>query len=147
MRALLAGIVLLGFAAAPASGCGVVAIKTSKLVPALPGSAADLAGTLAKGGFHFQAVIGITAVGTEIAKKLETEQMAPDVAAKMQDMMARMTALLADQKVDEARAVEEDALHLLGYYKTYFRCGFGVAVWMKRAAPVTAPRPRSASST
>jgi hypothetical protein len=107
MRAFLAGIMLLGLTAASASACG---FGTKAARPAVP------------------------AVGTEIARKLKSEQIAPDIAAKVKALTTTMASLLADHKIDEARAVEEHAMQLLGYHKAYLRCGPGVAVWMKAPA-------------
>jgi hypothetical protein len=120
MRALLAGIVLFGFMAASASACGV---PKGAAAPPPP------------------------AVGTELAAKLKAEKPTSDAVAKATDILVKVNALVADQKVDQARALEEEGLQMLGYRKTYLRCGNGDPVWMKWNSPgrVTTPRPRTAS--
>jgi hypothetical protein len=105
MRALVVGLVLSGLLAAPALACG----------------------SAVKGSAHIPPV----AVAVELDELLPKAQLSEADLAKIKDLRAQITTLAAARKIVQARAVEEDAMRMLGYRKGLMRCGPGTYVWMK----------------
>ena len=106
MRAILLGLVLSGLIAAPALACG-------------PGT---------KGGAP------IPPIASVLDEELPKAQLTEDDLAKARALRAQIATLVAAKKVDQARAVEEKAMALLGYRKMLLRGGPGTFLWMKTGA-------------
>ena len=64
-------------------------------------------------------------------KLLPNAKLADAEMETLRGLRAEITKLAADQKLREARVVEEQAMKLLGYRKVIFRCGGEIPVWIK----------------
>jgi hypothetical protein len=105
MRRMLVVFMLSALFTAPALACGFKPSNTH--APAMPPLAATL-------------------------DKLLSNATLADAEMKTLKMLRTQIANLADDhKMQEARAVEEQAMKLLGYHKVIFRCGGGIPTWIK----------------
>ena len=109
MRRLFAAIVLSALLTAPALGCGL----SLRFAPQMPPPGAALDGLLPDAKLADADMENLKVLRAEIAKQV------------------------ADHKTKEARAVEEQAMKILGYRKLWLHCGPGTFIWMK-LAPKTA---------
>src|SRR5262249_26325301 len=103
MRALVVGLVLSALLAAPALACG----------------------SAVKGPAH------VPPVAAELDDLLPKAQLSEADLAKLKDLRAQIATLVAAKNIKQARAVEEDAMRMLGYHKGLTRCGPGTYVWIK----------------
>jgi hypothetical protein len=73
----------------------------------------------------------IPPLAATLDKLLPNAKLADAEMETLRGLRAEITKLAADQKLREARVVEEQAMKLLGYRKVIFRCGGGIPVWIK----------------
>ena len=104
MRALILGIALVAFIAAPAAACGSAGKDASHLPPLAAG----------------------------IDDLLPKAELSAADAEKVAALRAQIGKLAAAGKADAARKAEEQAMSILGYQKAWLRCGAGTFHWMKR---------------
>ena len=103
MRALVVGFILAGLLGAPALACGSAVKGVSNAPP----------------------------LAAELDELLPKAQLSEADLAKLKDLRAQIAALGAAGKANQARAVEGQAMRMLGYRKAYMRCGPGSFAWMK----------------
>jgi hypothetical protein len=84
----------------------------------------------------------IPAVGSAIDGLLKQTRLKETDRRKVEDLQKQMNDLAAAGKEKDARKAEEDAMHLLGFEKTWLKCGPDTFMWMKmQAAAATPPAP------
>jgi hypothetical protein len=94
MRTLVFGLALSALIAAPALACGT-----------------------AKSGLSGPPIAGL------LDERLAQAQLAQADLAKVRDLRATIATLVAADKIDQARAAEQEAMGILGYRKVASRCG------------------------
>jgi hypothetical protein len=109
MRRLFAAMMLSALLTVPALGCGL----NPRLAPQMPPP------------------------GEAVDDLLPDAKLADADTEKLKMLRAEIAKLVADHKMKEARAVEEQAMKILGYKKLWLHCGPGTFTWMK-LAPKTA---------
>ena len=117
MRRLMVAVMLSALLTAPALACGLSLRFAPRMPP--PGAAIDQLLPDAK----------VTDAEKENIKTLRAE----------------IAKLVADHKMQEARAVEERAMKIIGYGKIWLHCGPGTFMWMK-LPPKTAMNDRFSES-
>jgi hypothetical protein len=62
---------------------------------------------------------------------LPNAKLADAEMENLKALRAKIAKLAAGHKMQEARAVEEQAMKIIGYRKVWLRCGPGTFLWMK----------------
>jgi len=73
----------------------------------------------------------IPPIGVEIDAKLLGAHLSEADTQKVKDLRKDVARLVAEKKTESARETEEQAMRILGYRKSWLRCGPGTFVWMK----------------
>lgn len=73
-------------------------------------------------------------VGSDLDRRLVDAKLPPSELDKIKSFRADIANLLAKRKLEAALAVEEQAMKMLGYHKSWLRCGRpGMYIWFKDA--------------
>ena len=114
MRTLLAALLLSSLAAAPCLACGTAARQHGN-----PAPAAEAPG-------RYEPSLGIS-----IDSFLKEAELSESELDKVQELRSKMIALAAAGDEKQARSVEEEAMRILGFRKTWLHCGNGTFAWMR----------------
>jgi hypothetical protein len=105
MRRLFVGVILSALLTAPGLACGPNRNPALRIPP--PGAA--------------------------IAPLSRNAKLTDAERENLKTLRAAIAKLAADQKMQEARAIEEQAMKIIGYRKLWLHCGPGTFIWMKQA--------------
>jgi hypothetical protein len=85
----------------------------------------------------------IPPLGTAIDGLLKQTRLTEPERKKIEDLRKQTTDLAAAGNEQAARDAEEEAMRLLGFKKTWLKCGPGTFMWMKiETATSPAPEPK-----
>jgi len=75
----------------------------------------------------------IPPLGTAIDGLLKQTKLTEADLKKVEDLRQQVDTLKAAGNEEAARKAEEEAMRLLGFEKTWLRCGVGTFMWVKTA--------------